>query len=82
MAFVIITAENGADNVVFLPPGSDIDILHEHIDATFIQKEEGRYEGGEVEHSIGREGWTAYEIPEELDASNFVISYSDDFSGD
>lgn len=80
-AFLTFRAENTAGKPEFIPLESDISLLagNSQYDTKYIRKEEGRYEGGEVQAGIVREGWLAYEIPAELSKDDLKVAYSETF---
>lgn len=83
-AFVFVEVENDGDESEYLPRKSDFTIRVgvSQFDDEWISKGEGEYDSGEVGPGVVREGWIAYEIPEELTADELTIVYSDsDFTG-
>ena len=85
-AFVYFEATNDSGSSEWLPWEGDVNILvnGSQYDNEYIHKEEGRYEGGsEVADGVTREGWLAYEVPDDLSVSDLDIHHSDrDFFGD
>jgi hypothetical protein len=79
-AFVYLKAENKASEKRFIPLSSDINLLAENrqYDEEYINKEDGGYEGSEVEVGIVREGWLAYKIPNNLSKTDLTVAWSGD----
>jgi hypothetical protein len=77
-AFLDFEATNDSGSSEFLPLESDISLIagNQQFDSVFISKEEGKYEGGEVQPGITRSGWIAYEVPENLDKNDFSVAWS------
>lgn len=77
-AFVNLRAENVGGSKEFTPLESDVSIVanNTQYDSQYINKEEGRYDGGEINPGIVREGWLCYEIPESLSKDDFTVVYS------
>ena len=84
-AFLWLEVENQSGQVLRIPTRRTIVLLADtsQFEASFINKEEDRYEGGEVQPGVIRDGWIAYEIPADITQSDLRIIYSDgDFEGD
>lgn len=84
-AFVYFEATNDSGSSEWVPRASNINILvnGSQFDYEFIRKDEGEYDGGEVADGVAREGWIAYEIPDDLSVGDLDIHHSDgDFFGE
>lgn len=80
-AFVTFRSENTAGEPEFAPTDYDIVLLsgQTQYDSKFINKEEGKYEGGEIQPGVVREGWIAYEIDDSLNVSDLEVVWSDSY---
>ncbi|WP_137284013.1 COG1361 family protein [Halorussus salinisoli] len=78
-AFVYLKAENTAGQSNFIPLETDVNLIarNSQYDQKYVNKEENRYEGGEVEAGIVRKGWLAYEIPNDLSKTDLTVAWSD-----
>lgn len=76
-AFVDVVVENVSGSVAVIPSsqGFAIRVGQRQYDATIIRKEEGKYQGGQVGPGVIREGWIAYDIPEELEREDLTIEW-------
>lgn len=84
-AWVDVRVENVGTQSNHTPFEGDITIIagNRQYDSEYVSKDEGRYESGEIAPDIVREGWIAYQIPEDLSNGDFVVTYTDsDYSGE
>lgn len=67
-ALVTLRAENTSDSAATLPHTFDLYLVtsKSQYEQIYIDKEDNKYEGGEVQPGIVREGWVAYEIPDTI----------------
>ena len=82
--FVWFEAENQSNGVEYLPFEFDVVVVagNQQYDSVFINKEENKYNGGEVQPDIVRSGWIAYEVPDDLSLSDLEVVHSGgDFDG-
>lgn len=79
-AFVYLRSENIVDQPVVSPLAMNISIIagnKQYNDVT-VNKEEGAYDGTEINPGIVREGWIPYKIPASLSKSDFRVTWTDD----
>lgn len=84
-AFLYVRAKNTSGSPAYLPFDQDFVLLagNRQYDAAYISKDEGKYEGGEVQAGIVREGWIGYEVPEVLSKGDLRVAWSEStFDGD
>jgi hypothetical protein len=76
--FVQIRAENTGDEAAFTPLATDISIIagNQQYDSTYVDKEESAYEGNEVQPGIVREGFIAYELPDNLSLGDLTVVWN------
>jgi hypothetical protein len=76
-AFVEVVVENDSGSVTLIPYGQDfaIRVDQRQYDPVVVNLEEGKYAGGEVGPGVVREGWIAYEIPEELGEEDLTVEW-------
>lgn len=77
-AFLEFEAANESGSSEFVPLEGDVSLIagDTQYDSQYISKEDGKYEGGEVQPGITREGWIAYEIPSDLRVGDLEVAYS------
>jgi len=77
-AFLDFRAENTGDEPASAPSEFDISLVvgNSQYDRTAITRDDGRYEGGEIQPDIVREGWVAFEVPDDLSASDVEAVWS------
>lgn len=77
-ALVTMEAENTADEAVDLPETFDISLLSDQsqFETATIRKEDREYEGGEVQPGIVRNGWIAFEIPDDISHDDLRVVWS------
>lgn len=78
--WVTFQASNQSGQSQFVPRDSDIAVLHDgrQYDATHIRREQGKYEGGDLEPDVTREGWIVYQVPEEIAPEDVTVAHSGD----
>ena len=84
-AFVYLRAENVGGSTEFTPLEREVSVVagNTQYDSEYIMKEEGKYDGGEINPGIVREGWLCYEIPDNLSVDDLVVVYSEgNYEGD
>lgn len=82
--FVVFESTNNSGSAEFIPFDSDISIVSNgsQFDSDFaldepINRNEGAYEGGEVQDGISRTGWILYQIPDDLLLDDIEVVWSD-----
>lgn len=84
-AFLTFRAENVGNGPVRLPTKHDIALIagNSQYEYEIASKDEGGYEGGEVQPDIVREGWILYEVPESVSKGDLTVAYTDSgYDGD
>lgn len=77
-AFLQIHAENTGDEVAYTPIANNVSLVagNQQYSRVYVDKE-GGFETGEIQPDIVREGFFAYEIPENLSQSDVTAVWSD-----
>lgn len=77
-ALVTLQAKNRGDEAADLPSTFDVNLIAEksQYEEVYIDKDENQYDGGEVQPGIVREGWIAYELPDDLETENVEVVWS------
>lgn len=78
-AWVSFRAKNVSNSPKFLPFKTDIALIagNSQYSAAFARRDEGIYEGGEVQPDIVRNGEILYEVPKGLSQSDLSVAYSE-----
>jgi len=77
-ALVTLRAENTGDGGADLPSTFDVNIIagQSQYEEAYIDKDENQYDGGEVQPGIVREGWIAYELPDDIATGDVEVVWT------
>ncbi|WP_434530043.1 DUF4352 domain-containing protein (plasmid) [Haloarcula sp. NS06] len=77
-ALITVRAENTAEESARLPSTYDVNLVagQSQYEETYIDKDENQYDGGEVQPGIVREGWIAYELPEDVSSEDIEVVWN------
>jgi len=79
--FINVEAENASDEAQALPHYQSFHYLagDREYEPDWDGYKDGRYEGGDVQPGVVRDGYLFYEVPEDVDRENPVIVWSEEY---
>lgn len=80
--FITVSARNLNDEAASLPHHSDWHVLaaDREYEPDWDGYKDGRYEGGTVQPNVVRDGYVLFELPGDIDRSNYSIVWSERYS--